>query len=285
VDSVALKFPNTDSAFNAGDAQSTWAPVGDPAWSNTGLWHLPQGTYELCVSTVQASTVTQPPGDPQRWFLNGISLDQPWTSTNPVTTEITYAVPPASAEALPCECTPLPTTSVGTGEVQVTLTWHSAAACDLDLHVTEPSGETCSYSNSRTATGGQLDRDNYCSSYIDGRPENIFWFSAPAGTYKVKVNLFSDCGNSISSMGFDVRVVSGGSARTYSGTVSTAARTVEVTTFTVNAGLAGSGVAGPAHGQPDGQPDSHSVLGAGSRIAFGEPLGRAVATPDLPSKK
>ncbi|MBN1964903.1 MAG: hypothetical protein JW910_09665 [Anaerolineae bacterium] len=84
---------------------------------------------------------------------------------------------------------------LGTGDVQVTLTWDSAA--DLDLYVTEPSGETIYFGNPASATGGQLDRDsNFPCGSNPGSVENIFWPTgqAPSGTYTVQVNLYSLCG-------------------------------------------------------------------------------------------
>jgi hypothetical protein len=90
---------------------------------------------------------------------------------------------------------------LGTGDVQVTLEWASTA--DLDLAVTDPTGETIDFTNSGpSVTGGQLDVDqgSPCGSDGDSGVENIFWppGGAPAGAYVVEVNGFSvdtaDCG-------------------------------------------------------------------------------------------
>jgi hypothetical protein len=86
------------------------------------------------------------------------------------------------------------TVVLGTGDVQVTLEWGSNA--DLDLAVTEPSGERLDFgSRGPTATGGQLDVDSNVGCPADARSgvENVFWppGGAPAGTYTVEVTGFS----------------------------------------------------------------------------------------------
>ncbi len=75
---------------------------------------------------------------------------------------------------------------LGTGDVQVTLRWSGGS--DVDLHVTDPSGEEISFSSPTSSSGGQLDVD--CipgSTCADSGPhvENIFWptGTAPSGSY------------------------------------------------------------------------------------------------------
>lgn len=122
------------------------------------------------------------------------------------------------------------TTSVGTGDVQVTLTWYAEA--DIDLYVEDPTGETVSYSNTDVSSGGQLDRDNLCTNFEMGRPENIFWpeNGAPEGIYKVSVNYYGDCA-SVGPVSWTVRTIVGGQAKTYTGTLNEVGDTQEVTTF------------------------------------------------------
>jgi hypothetical protein len=86
------------------------------------------------------------------------------------------------------------TVVLGTGDVQITLEWFSNA--DLDLAVTDPTGEQISFSNrGPTATGGQLDVDSNigCPEGVNSGVENIFWppGGAPAGSYLVEVTGFS----------------------------------------------------------------------------------------------
>ena len=88
---------------------------------------------------------------------------------------------------------------LGTGDVQITLEWDSNA--DLDLAVTEPSGERLFLNNTGpTATGGELDVDSNVECVDDGSIENVFWPTdqAPAGTYTVEVNGFDVDGTSSS---------------------------------------------------------------------------------------
>ncbi len=80
--------------------------------------------------------------------------------------------------------------SLGTGDVQVTLTWNTAT--DQDLHVIDPSNTEIFFGNPTSPTGGQLDFDDQ-----DGfGPENIFWplGIAPQGRYRVQVVYFAGSG-------------------------------------------------------------------------------------------
>jgi len=123
-------------------------------------------------------------------------------------------------------------TSVHTGDVQVTLTWYANA--DIDLYVEDPNGDLVYYGNPQVPSGGQLDRDNMCSNFEMGKPENIFWptGSAPPGVYKVSVNYYSDCGG-VGAVRWTVRTVAGGDVKTYTGVLNTVGDTQEVTTFEI----------------------------------------------------
>jgi len=85
--------------------------------------------------------------------------------------------------------------NVGTGGVQVSVSWNSVA--DVDLYLVEPSGNTIYYGNRQSASGGVLDLDsNAACSGPDLRNENINWpsQSPPGGTYTVRVNYWDACG-------------------------------------------------------------------------------------------
>jgi hypothetical protein len=93
----------------------------------------------------------------------------------------------------PAECIEL-----GTGDVQVTLRWASAA--DIDLHVTEPDGTEIWYGDTGpSSTGGQLDVDSNVGCEQEASVENIFWPTgqAPSGTYSIEVNGYQveNCGS------------------------------------------------------------------------------------------
>ncbi|MEM6326703.1 MAG: hypothetical protein AAF791_06240 [Bacteroidota bacterium] len=112
----------------------------------------------------------------------------------------------------------------GGGAVQVSLTWDTTA--DIDLWVTDPSGERIYFGNRTSASGGQLD--------VDDRngfgPENIFWpiGGAPGGTYAVDVDHWSGA----SPTNYSVTTVVQGVTRTFTGDVASD-ETDRVTTFTV----------------------------------------------------
>ena len=122
-------------------------------------------------------------------------------------------------------------TTVGTGDVQISVTWNSAA--DVDLHVVEPNGTEIYYGAPRSSTGGELDLDSNAGCGSDSpRAENIRWPAgrAPTGRYTVRVDHWSNCG--ASSTNYTVRVISGTSSQTFTGTF----------TGSGDAGGAGSGV-------------------------------------------
>ena len=163
------------------------APAGTTGWADVMHWYLPQGTYDFCVDYNDGSQYVSE-------TRTGVVVGEPWTSANPVYTDLTVATftNPTTGR---CACIPEPTTSAGTGDIQVTLVWHKEAALDLDLWVMDPDSDWCYY-GANTPSGGELDRDNLCGNYENGKPENIYWTETPpAGEYIVAVEWFSDCGN------------------------------------------------------------------------------------------
>ena len=124
---------------------------------------------------------------------------------------------------------------LGTGDVQITLTWPEHT--DIDLHVIEPSGEEIWYYHTTSATGGQLDRDNYCSNWIAGYPENIYWptGSSPTGTYQVNVVYYDDCdlSDGETPSAWTVRTLVGGVETFYYGTITTIGETQNVVSFII----------------------------------------------------
>lgn len=85
---------------------------------------------------------------------------------------------------------------VGTGDVQVTLTWNNNA--DVDLAVREPNSTLIWYgATGPTSTGGQLDIDaNFPCGTNLVYAENIFWplGASPSGVYEVLISRSSSCG-------------------------------------------------------------------------------------------
>jgi tetratricopeptide (TPR) repeat protein len=70
-------------------------------------------------------------------------------------------------------------------DLRIVLTW-DADMTDIDLHVTEPSGEQALYSHNLTTIGGLVSRD-FTQGY---GPEEYGLRKAMHGTYKIEVNYF-----------------------------------------------------------------------------------------------
>ena len=121
----------------------------------------------------------------------------------------------------------------GTGQVKVTLQWYNCA--DLDLWVADPCGATIYYdSPSATCQGklGDLDIDSNAGCYnlnCSTPAENIYWVSAPSGTYTVVVNYYSSCSGT-GSTSYLLTTIVDGKLSTYSGSINPD-ETKVVTTF------------------------------------------------------
>ena len=70
-------------------------------------------------------------------------------------------------------------------DIRIVLTWNTDD-CDIDLWVTEPSGEKCSYRNKFTNKGGRLSRD-FTRGY---GPEEYCIKKAIKGEYKIEVDYY-----------------------------------------------------------------------------------------------
>jgi hypothetical protein len=202
-----------------------------PATSNhSSDWWVPAGTYNL-TEIIHSSEVNTDPLYVPDYTTYYRSIGEYTVDTGGKITFNYNSTPGLSefTEGRP-DCFGVRDTSVGTGDIQITLTWERSI--DLDLHVMDPQGVEIFYGNPTSPSGGQLDRDNLCDNMIIGRPENIYWpsNSAPHGTYTVNVDYYGECeeGGSVS---YTVRIVVEGSVNTYSGTILSG--TQEVTTFTV----------------------------------------------------
>jgi hypothetical protein len=79
-------------------------------------------------------------------------------------------------------------------DVVVTITWNTDNT-DVDLHVTEPSGEECFYSHPETHSGGRLTRD-VTQGY---GPEMYVLPHAPSGRYDIRAHYFASDANRASA--------------------------------------------------------------------------------------
>jgi|WetSurSiteA1Bulk_404760.scaffolds.fasta_scaffold01646_3 hypothetical protein len=90
---------------------------------------------------------------------------------------------------------PVSIVEVGTGQLQVSLSWDQPN--DVDLHLVEPDGEEIYYSNLVSTNGGELDLDSNPGCEIDGiQNENITYSdesTVEAGTYTVRIDLYDEC--------------------------------------------------------------------------------------------
>ena len=121
-ETYSMKYPNSDATFRG--ASATWAKSGTIGWTSASDWYLPQGSYQMCVE-----------GD-----VNGVSkhsvripveISKPWRYDAPVCTPMGIGSV-ALTEPGRCAQSPVPTPSVGTGALQISLSWYSAVAVDLD---------------------------------------------------------------------------------------------------------------------------------------------------------
>lgn len=107
-------------------------------------------------------------------------------------------------------------TQVGTGDVQVTLSWDVDS--DVDLHVVGPGGDEVFYGRRVSPSGGELDLDSNAACQIDGkRNENITWpvGRAPRGQYIVRVDYWSSC--AANRTNYTVRINNGGAVQIFTG--------------------------------------------------------------------
>jgi len=92
------------------------------------------------------------------------------------------------------DTTSFPTLQVGSGTLQISLSWGTPD--DLDLHVVEPSGNEIYYGARQSPDGGVLDLDSNPACEIDNIDnENVTWPNAtpPAGQYIVRTDFYESC--------------------------------------------------------------------------------------------
>ncbi len=160
-----------------------------------------EGHYEIRLSSIETSAQ--------------VLLTFP--QTIPITEfELLFAVASPAGAVGPYVGLAATVTQVGTGDVQVTLSWDVDS--DVDLHVVDPTGAEIFYSQRRSPSGGELDLDSNAACRIDGvRNENITWpvGRAPRGRYTVRVDYWSSCG--VSRTNFTVRINSVGTVQIATG--------------------------------------------------------------------
>ena len=117
----------------------------------------------------------------------------------------------------PPTCHVVENVPVGSGDVQVTVSWDSDA--DLDLHVADPNGHEVYPGNRIVESGGVLDlRAGELCSASDIRNEHVAWSrgSPPPGRYEVRVTYDASC--DAPETNYVVSVYNHGQTTTFSGT-------------------------------------------------------------------
>ena len=112
---------------------------------------------------------------------------------------------------------------LGTGDIQVTLSWETTD--DLDLSVTGPDAQSVSWNNpGPSSSGGRIDRDDNsaCAAITQSPLENIYWPAGQGaeGEYSIDVDLFGRCAEGNEPISFDIRLLVQGVTETITGTVS-----------------------------------------------------------------
>jgi hypothetical protein len=209
---AAAEFTRIRFGIQPSNGASTPPTDGSPA---PGFYEIelsgPTDTAELLVSVAQS--------------LPGTAFVFYYAAVNAGGTQGTPARQPVTA---------IP---VGTGEVQVSVSWD--APSDVDLHVIDASGDEIYYDEPESASGGKLDLDSNAECELDNKnSENITFTDAPPGNYKVRVDHWDKCDATKTNYVVTVRV-NGQPARTFHGEFTDDGdhgedgSGVDITTFTV----------------------------------------------------
>jgi hypothetical protein len=118
--------------------------------------------------------------------------------------------------------------------LHVVLTW--SAPVDLDLYLTDPTGETTYFANNPSSRGARLLRDARCGDITGNAAPFIELVQAlepMPGRYRVGVDLIDACKATLAPVTFRVVVELGGSRRETIGTIQLAEFQPIVVEFTV----------------------------------------------------
>ncbi len=117
------------------------------------------------------------------------------------------------------------------GEIRVTIEWDFPG--DVDLHVTEPSGNEINYTNMRNnLTGGFLDVDNReGGTRYNTAVENVFWSNPANGRYIVDLVMFRMSDQAPNGGYVNIRIKNGASVQTYRARLTQRGQRVRVDTF------------------------------------------------------
>lgn len=199
---IALTVPTTGMAINGGSTNFEISSTSDivtvyvSVQGQTGYWEIP---------IPAGSTVA----DVLLSFAQQIGATQDTGSS--VQLVIIFEVADAAGDISAPQTTPTAVMIVGTGDVEVALTWD--VDNDLDLHVVDPTGNEVYYGNDLSPTDDTvqlLDLDSNAGCSIDGvDAEHVVWPTgkAPRGTYTVRVDNWSNCQSAAAHYVVTVEVV------------------------------------------------------------------------------
>jgi hypothetical protein len=230
-DGPGAQVDQSATVVNGGSIQQTVTSTTPFTVVRIAIEELPAAASGLIEPTFQstqphATTEAAAPGSPTVGYRQ-ITLSQESTEATIVLTiaqqlpgdrfVLYFAVANASGTQGPMATQSVRAIGVGTGDVQVTVSWDVDS--DLDLHVIDPSGEEIYWHDQTSASGGALDLDSNPDCNLDHiRNENVTWEDAPPGTYTVKIDLFSSC--EVEPTNYVVTIqVAGQETRTIPGTV------------------------------------------------------------------
>ena len=246
VTSMVAQGVDVDAVFHEGEAPA--AGAGPTVTADVQSAGIPGGSVQVSLSSgtaFQRVVLAAPNGAPGWWELTlpaGVTAADIilglGTELASDSLEALFAVGAAGGAVGAYEEAPIDVEVVGTGEVQVSISWDSPT--DVDLHVVDPDGDEIYYGSRTTDEGGELDLDSNAGCSMDEkRNENITWpeGSAKRGTYIVRVDYWSAC-SFTGTTNYVVTVRRDGHApQTYTGTLTGAGTNggegdgIQVTTF------------------------------------------------------
>ena len=202
VTSMIAQGAEVSAVFHEGEAPA--AGAGPTVTADVQSAGIPGGSVQVTLtsgSTFQRIILTAPNGAPGWWELTlpaGTTVADLilalGTEFSADSLEALFAVGTSGGAIGTYDEAPIEVVQVGTGEVQVSISWDSPT--DVDLHVVDPDGDEIYYGSRTTDEGGELDLDSNAGCSMDEkRNENITWpeGSAKHGTYIVRVDYWSAC--------------------------------------------------------------------------------------------
>jgi hypothetical protein len=240
-----------------------------PAGSSRRSWRLPPGNYDVCVDVSNRDTQMSSPYFMGSYIYQDVRVARgngsggTWGDSCVTSLDVSNPSPLSPNRCICGATLPTPGGMGAAFGMEISLNWRADPGVDLDLHVTEPTGETIFYSHQVSATGGTLDWDNKCSNYVNGRTENVSWATPPVGRHRVEVNCYGGCAaTSATEVPFQVNVKRGGTSQSYLGTAICGAAPQLVTEVDYQ----GRGFGSSGRALYDGQPATLSLVFQGTSV-------------------